>query len=244
MPADPPVLAALAATWPAAETARCGSWTLRRGAGGGNRVSAATLDGAFDGPFGGPLAELDAAEAATRAWGQAPLFQVRHGEAALDTVLDARGYARRDPTLLLAVPAAVLATDGPDERVVHCSGPLAAMVGLWVAGGIGPARLAVMARAPAPRCWLLGRLGDRVAGCGFVAVHREVAMLHALEVAPEARRQGLGAGMTRAAAAWGLRHGAATLAVAVTEANQGGRALYGALGLAEAGGYHYRALPA
>ena len=35
----------LHATWPAAETRRAGPWTLRRGDGGGSRVSAATLDG-------------------------------------------------------------------------------------------------------------------------------------------------------------------------------------------------------
>ena len=41
----PELFEALAATWPAAETIRLGPFTLRRGAGGGNRTSAATLDG-------------------------------------------------------------------------------------------------------------------------------------------------------------------------------------------------------
>ena len=66
-------------------------------------------------------------------------------------------------------------------------------------------------------------------------------MLHALEVAPFARRQGLGARMTAAAAHWAHAQGAETLALAVTRANASARALYGRLGLAEVDSYHYRA---
>ena len=89
------------ATWPAAETRRLGPWTLRRGDGGGNRVSAATLDG--------PPADPAAAEAVMRGWGQPPLFMIRPGEDALDACLAARGYLERDPTLIAAAPAAALA---------------------------------------------------------------------------------------------------------------------------------------
>ena len=60
-------------------------------------------------------------------------------------------------------------------------------------------------------------------------------MLHALEVAPFARRQGLGRGMTRAVAAWALAAGAATLALAVTRANAPARALYDRLGMPDGG---------
>ncbi len=117
------------------------------------------------------------------------------------------------------------------------------MAETWAAGGVGPARLAVMARAPQPRTWLLGRLGDRPAGCAFVALHGVVAMLHALEIAEVARRRGLGARMTRFAAAWGAARGAQTLALAVTGANTPARALYAGLGMAEVGAYHYRIAP-
>ena len=164
MPTDPAGLrAALAATWPAAETRRLGPWTLRRGDGGGSRVSAATLDG--------PLADPAEAEAAMRAWGQRPLFRIGRGEEALDALLAARGYARHEPTLVLAAPAAALAA-APDEAAVLGPAPLACMAEIWAAGGIGPARLAVMARAPEPRSYILGRLGDRPAGCAFVAACR------------------------------------------------------------------------
>lgn len=223
---------ALAATWPPAETRTLGPWTLRRGAGGGNRVSAATLDGPLDDPA--------PAEMAMRELGQPPLFMIRPGQEALDAVLAARGYVAADATLLMRARVGDLAADA--AGAILCDRPLARMAEIWAAGGIGPGRLAVMARAPAPKVWLMGRLGDRPAGCGFVAVHDGVAMLHALEVVPGFRRQGLGARMTAAAAAWAAAGGADTLALAVTRANTAARALYAGLGLAEAGGYHYRRL--
>ena len=80
-----------------------------------------------------------------RAWGQPPLFRIRPGEEALDARLAARGYVVRDPTLILAAPAAAIAVP-PGEAAVFGSGPLACMAEIWAAGGIGPARLAVMAR--------------------------------------------------------------------------------------------------
>jgi GNAT superfamily N-acetyltransferase len=225
--------AALAATWPPAEIRRAGAFTLRRGAGGGSRVSAATLDGTD------ADADPGEAEALMRAWGQAPLFRIGPGEEAFDARLAARGYAVRDPTLVLAAPAAEIARP-PGEAAIFGAGALACMAEIWAAGGIGPARLAVMARAPEPRAFILGRLGDRPAGAAFVALHAGVAVVHAVEVAAFARHQGLGAAVTAAAAGWGLAQGAATFALAVTRANAPARALYARLGMRESDGYHYR----
>jgi ribosomal protein S18 acetylase RimI-like enzyme len=230
------VFATIAATWPPAETRRLGPWTLRRGGGAGSRVSAATLDG--------PLGGIEAAEAAMRAWGQPPLVMVRPGEDALDAALAARGYAVRDVTRALAAPVEGLAPRAADERAIDCAGPLACMVELWAAGGIGAARLDVMARAAGPKAWLLGRDGDRPAACAFVAVAGEVAMLHALHVDAAARRRGLGEIVTRVAAGWAEAAGARRLALVVTETNAPARALYARLGFADVGRYHYRAAAA
>jgi GNAT superfamily N-acetyltransferase len=227
--------AAMAATWPPAETRRLGPWTLRRGAGAGSRVSAATLDG----PFGG----LEAAEAAMRAWGQRPLVMVRPGEAALDAALAGRGYTLADPSLILAADAAALSPAVVPEEAIDCAGPLACMATIWEAGGIGAARRAVMDRAPGPKAWLLGRTGDAPAACAFVAAAAGVAMLHGLEVVAPARRRGLGALLVRAAAAWARDAGATTLALAVAEANAPAIALYRGIGMAEAARYHYRLAP-
>jgi GNAT superfamily N-acetyltransferase len=100
-----------------------------------------------------------------------------------------------------------------------------------------------MDRAAGPKAWLLGRLGDRPAACAFVAMHGDLAMLHALGVAPAARRRGLGALLSRAAALWALRRGAGTLALTVADENAAAAALYAGLGMAEAARYHYRLAP-
>ena len=59
---SPAVLAeVMEATWPAESRAALGPFTLRQGAGGGQRVSAATVEGAFtDSQLQAAIAELQA----------------------------------------------------------------------------------------------------------------------------------------------------------------------------------------
>lgn len=226
----------LSTTWPPAEVRRVGPWTLRRGEGGGNRVSCATLDGE-----GGDVA---AAEAVMRGWGQRPIFMIRPGDEAVDACLARRGYAIENCTLIVAAPAATVAPETPDERAILCDAPLARMREIWQAGGVGPARLAVMARACRPKAYLFGRIGDAPAACAFVACDGDVGMFHALEVAPPFRRRGPGTALTRAGAAWSLQQGATTYGLDVAEANMQARIAYGKLGMEEVAAYHYRVLPA
>ncbi|PZQ52455.1 MAG: GNAT family N-acetyltransferase [Rhodovulum sulfidophilum] len=228
----------LEATWPGLTEARDG-WTLRRATGAGSRASAATRVAAD--------ADPRAAEAAMRAMGQRPLFMIRAGDADLDAALAGMGYTVEDASALLAAPAEAVATEGAEFRVVRCEAPLARMIELWDAGGIGPARRAVMARARGPRVYLLARDGDRPAGCAFVAADGRPgggAMIHALSVAPFARRKGLARRATAAAAAWAAETGAAELALAVRLGNEPALALYRGLGFREAARYHYRSAPA
>ena len=90
---------------------------------------------------------------------------------------------------------------------------------------------------------LLARADDRPVGVAFVAVDREIAMIHAIEVDRAYRRKGGGEILMRGAASFEAEHGAAWLALAVTEANAPARALYGKLGMTVAGRYHYRVAP-
>lgn len=212
----------LEATWPPASRRDAAGWTLRDGAGGGKRVSAATAG--------------DGAAAAT-----APdLVQLRPWDAELDRDLARRGDAIVDETRLYLAPSAALAGPLPRASAYWSTARLAVMEAIWAAGGIGPARLAVMDRAAAPKAFLLCRVGDRAAGTGFVAAARGVAMVHALEVATELRRRGCGALMMRMAALWAQQHDAPWLALAVTSANAPARALYRGLGMDEVARYHYR----
>ena len=229
------LFAALDTTWPAAEMMAKDGWLLRDGAGGGKRVSAASQIA--------PGADIDVAAAAMRAMEQAPLFQVRGEEPELDAALEAAGYAIVDPVWLYAAPAAAL-IDGASEqsRIYRGQFPVAAMQEIWAAGGIGPARLAVMDRAVAPKSWLMTRVSDRPAGVAFVSVSGATAMVHAIEVAQDYRHQGAARALMSGAATFAADNGASHLALAVTKANVGANQLYQSLGMEVVAGYHYRIL--
>ena len=224
-------------TWPAARYERLGPFQLRLGQGGGSRVSAANALGPAS------EADIDAAEGAMQATGQKRIFCLRPGDEALDAQLAARGYQVLDPVNIYACPVGHL-TDTPIPRVMVflTPEPLAIMREIWAKGGIGPERVAVMERAKGPKTGLLLRHTDQPAGTGFVAMHNGVAMVHALEILPDHRRQGQGGWAMRAAAFWARDNGADTLSVICTRANAGANGLYQTLGMEIVGEYHYRQL--
>lgn len=252
LPDQAALTAALEATWPSATQRREGPWMLHDGQGGGRRTAAATAIAPPE------AADIATAEAAMRALGIAPIFRLRPilcpWDADLDAMLEARGYRHAEPTVFYAAPTGPLAAAAPTTGLGPWPiwPPLAIQRALWAEAGIGPERLAVMARAAGPRTALMARAADRVAGTAFVACASPdagraagpVAMLHALEVAPALRRRGVGRAVMHSAAAWAAGEGAEWLSLAVTEANAPARALYEALGFARAGGYHYRTAPA
>lgn len=227
------ISAVMEATWPPALAQRVGPWMIRDGAGGGKRVSAATVEEDWT------AADLPIAQSAMRGRGQAVLFLIRAGDTSLDTSLAAQGFRVVDPVTVYACPAADLAAPPGMTTFPHWP-PLSIAGDLWAEGGIGPARLAVMNRAAGPKTAILARSGDRPAGVAFVAVHGPHAMLHALEITPSQRRQGSAHHIVQAAAAWALDHGAVTLSLAVTSQNTPARALYASLGMQAVGHYHYR----
>lgn len=223
------------ATWPAAAMHQVGPWTIRQGLGGGSRVSAAIATA--------PGAWLDA-EQAMRDIGQSPIFMIRPGDDELDAQLTAAGYMIKDPVTAYAAPVAGLAAlDLPPKPAFQAWPPLAIQAEIWEAGGIGPARMAIMDRVSGPKTSFLGRVREQAAGCVFVASHGPDAMLHALEVLPDCRRQGLGRHLLIASARWAQAQGAQTLSLVVTRANTGANALYISLGMGVVGRYHYRVRP-
>ncbi|SLN35598.1 putative acetyltransferase [Pseudoruegeria aquimaris] len=229
------LFAALEATWPAARCEAHGPWLIRFGAGGGKRVSAATPTGPVS------ASDIPQAEEAMRALGQAPLFMIRSEDAALDAALQARGYAVVDPVALYVAPIERLAAI-ETERLSGFAiwPPLAIQEEIWAEAGIGPARLAVMERAKGPKAAILGRADARAAGTAFVALHGEIAMIHALEVSPRMRRKQTGRRMMGVAAQWAQKAGARWIALAVTRENMPANALYASLGMASVETYHYR----
>lgn len=223
------------ATWPCANAVRVGPFTIRDGAGGGKRVSAATAEaevGADD---------LAMAEAAMAHLDQPALFMIRSGDEALDTLLGAQGYRVIDPVNIHLAPVAALAeVDLPRVTTFTIWEPLEIMRDIWAAGGIGPERVAVMERAECARTGLFGRHDNRPSAAGYVALHNAVAMVHALEVLARDRRRGMGRLMMLQAARWAQAQGAEHLAVMCTGANVAANALYASMGFALVGQYHYR----
>lgn len=230
----PALLAAvLEATWPPAAAHDIGPFRLREGAGGGKRVSAASVSGPWT------PADLDRAEAAMAD----PLFVLCAGDEALDAALAARGYGIADSVLAYAADVATLTRELPLLAAFPHWPPLEVARGIWARAGIGPARVAVMERVEGPKTAILGRMKDRPTGVAFVACAGAEAMLHALEVPEAWRREGVGATLLAAAANWAAGQGARRLSLVVKEQNLAARALYDRAGMTVVGHYHYRALP-
>ena len=246
MNAAPPsrerLFAALDATWPPLSREMLGEWALRRGDRGGGRRTAAVW------PAGDPGMALEdavaAAEARMRAWGQPLYFQIGGApDAELDAALATRGYADEAHCSFLAAPVGDVAAAGTGGRmVVRVRAPLALFDEMWAAGGIGPARRAVMDRVAGPKETILIREDDRVAAACFVAVHDGIAVMSALHVAPRFRRRGVGRASVAAAAGIGAELGAEWMAFSVEDDNAPAVALYAGLGFREAARYHYRTL--
>ncbi|MGB1234220.1 MAG: GNAT family N-acetyltransferase [Planktomarina sp.] len=216
----------LEATWPAVSTQSHAGWTLRDGAGGGKRVSATTMDD--------PSARFTDVD-------DQPLFMVRDGQDELDTHLGASVYAVVDPTLLYACPIELLIQDPlPLAKTYAVWPPLHCMIETWATGGTGPERLAVMDRVKGPKTAILGRDKDVPVGAAFVAIHKDTAMLHSVEVLLDHRRQGVARRMMNQAAHWARRQGATRFSLAVVNRNDGANALYASMGMQCVGQYHYR----
>jgi GNAT superfamily N-acetyltransferase len=215
------------ATWPPAKAWREGPFTLRDGAGGGKRVSAASCEGDWT------KADIDRIEAVG-------LMLIRATDSALDAALDARGWRIIDPVVAYAAPVSNLVADLPPLAAFAHWPPLEITRAIWAEGGIGPERVEVMARVQRPHIAILARQDDRPAGAVFAALHGSEVMVHALEVRETLRRKGVGEALLRAAANWAADQGANRLSLVVTERNAAARALYARLGMRSVGQYHYR----
>jgi GNAT superfamily N-acetyltransferase len=223
-PSQARLFEALDATWPPKSAKRDGDWLIRDGDDGGKRVSAASWLGA-DLPSQIP----------------ANLVVVREPNSALDRHLDASGYGIIDPVHIYIAPAYDLASKAePGLSAIPSPVPLARMEEIWANGGIDTARLRVMERGSSPKCYVLGRQNDKPAGAAFVAIDRDVAMLHALEVPAELRGKGIGRAVSLGAAKWAASNGASWFALMTTTENTPANRLYQSLGMQIVAGYHYR----
>ncbi len=225
---------AMEASWPAAHAKKVGPWLIRYGKGGGKRVSSVLqlTDWVPE--------DIAIAEKACLGLDQDLLFQLDTPGDPLDRELEARGYEMIDPVVVLACPVETIAADLPRLAVLPAWPPLAIQAEIWEQGGIGPARLEVMDRASAPKTALMGRQNDKACATAFVSCAGKYSFLHALEVAPDARRQGIGRTVMQGAANWAASQDAQEIAVLVVETNKPALNLYASLGMKPVDNYFYR----
>jgi ribosomal protein S18 acetylase RimI-like enzyme len=244
-------------TWPGLRRARLGGWTIRLGRGKTQRANSVLTVG----DPGMPVAE---ASAAANEWAGAalPLQAVLGGRTADEA--RALGWTAVSPTVVMVAEASTLAFpsrrdgtaraddpagSGPEsgygrvERLVSDE-PDAAWRAVYRGGDVDEDRCAELTAAPARYL----RLGEHAVGRAALA--RGWAVLSCIEVAPEARGQGLGRAVTRALVAESARLGARYVALQVEEDNAVARRLYASEGFVEHHVYAYlrppreeRALP-
>ena len=237
-PTEDQIFDAIDATWAPYATTRLDDWLVREGRGGGSRVSSASFAG-----MASKDADIDVVEKAQSALSQPSQVMLRPGQPELDARLEARGYQVVTPVRILCAPTSVLSADSElGTTVVPSDKILASQKDLWAQGGIGPARIAIMNRVRETKTALLARRGHDLAGVAFIALHRNLAMLHALDVPMQLRRQGMGRKITAAAADWARMNGADHLALLVVRDNLAANRLYEGMGMTEIASYHYRLL--
>jgi len=223
---------AVDATWVPLAFHNHEGWLIREGAGGGQRVSAATL-----------LADATSAKVGSAAnkmlaIGQNPLFMIRDSDMDLDAELEALGYAVVDPVAILTAPIDRLIQKQPKHthHIDRLITPDNTATKIWASGGIDQNRLNVMQRVKCPKTILSA--GDM--GVAFAAAYADIAMVHAVEVANNHRRKGIANALMFEAFNWAKDQDCNWVSVLTVRKNLPAHKLYETLGMTEAAAYHYR----
>lgn len=220
-------------------------WRARLTSGAGRRVASAR-------PLVDDPVSLTAAVGAVEQYyllaDALPRFQVSEELAARLVGREAfRGYQPEAPTRLLSADVAETAALplSRDDRpyLISVASPLAAVNELWSSMGTSAARRAVMARAPEGLVFV-ARLEAKIAAAAFVSIARSsgarpAAVLHALAVAPWARRRRAARDLIIGCARWAESRTAETLLIDVEAENDAALRLYERLGCRDDGGYVY-----
>jgi N-acetylglutamate synthase len=235
-PTETEIFKTVDATWAPYAFHQQDGWLIREGAGGGQRVSAATLLPGSHAP------DINVAASKMRALGQNPLFMIRTSDGVLDAMLNNMGYNIVDPVAVLVAHTQSLTANPPNRaHPIRIGDDLDVNAkNIWAMGGIDQPRLDVMARVSGPKTILTA--GDM--GVAFAAAHNGIAMVHAVEVAKNQRRKGVAQALMYKAAGWARKQGCTWVAVLTVRANTPACTLYWQLGMKEAAAYHYRLLAA
>ena len=219
-----------------------GGWLLRAAGGFTGRANSVL-------PVGSPPLPLDDALAEVEGFyverGLLPRFQLPTGAEPLAGELEARGWTGYDPVLVLAADLAALARTGDAvDRVRIDAAPDDAWVDAYhYRGGTLPeGARSVLTRGDALAFASVRDVAGDVLAIARGSLDDSWLGVTAVEVAPGARRQGLGTLVVVALAAWARERAGRWAYLQVAEENAAARSAYGRAGFVEHHRYHYRRL--
>jgi ribosomal protein S18 acetylase RimI-like enzyme len=216
--------------WPAREVEALGDWRLRAHAGVTGRANSAMA-------VGDPGRPLPDALAAVVRWyaerGIPPLLQVPLIDP-VDRSLPALRWTRRHITIVQVAPVQpLLATLPAREDLCLTVDPTPRPEWLALMHDLDAddprSHVAILAAPPVVGFATVRRDGEPV-GIGRVSVEGGWAGITSIDVAPQARRQGIGSAVMRALVGWAAEHGAGATYLQVRAANDAGLRLYARLG--------------
>jgi len=230
------------AGWPARETERLGEWALRAHAGITGRANSAMA-------VGDPGSPVERALEATAGWyaerDLPPLLQLPLADPANRAMADA-GWARLHVTVVQVAPIAPLLESlaqppGPALRAVVEPTPSSDWLSLMHDLDEDVDTHVEILTGPAVVGFATLYRDDQPLGIGRVSVEGEWAGVTSVDVAPAARRQGIGSAVMDTLLSWAAGQGAVASYLQVRAANPGALKLYDALGYVTHHPYNYRA---
>lgn len=229
------------AGWPARDVERIGEWALRAHGGITGRANSAMAVG----DPGRPLAAaLDAVHEWYAARSLPPLLQLPLSDPANRAMADL-GWQRLHVTVVQVAPVGRLLATVPDRDDLHAvlepvpSADWRAL--MHDLDEDDPEEHVEILTGPERVCFATLYRGDEPVGIGRVSVEGEWAGVTSVDVAPAARRQGIGSAVMRELLGWAGGQGAAASYLQVRAANASALRLYAALGYVTHHPYCYRA---
>lgn len=227
------------AGWPAREHERLGDWVLRAHGGVTGRANSAMA-------VGDPGTAVEDVLARTAQWyadrGLPPLLQLPLADPA-NHAMAASGWDRLHVTVVQVAPVAAVLATAPAEalRAVVEPTPSADWLSLMhdLADDVA-AHVAILTGPPVVGFATLYDGTDPV-GIGRVSVEGEWCGITSVDVAPSARRRGIGSAVMVALLSWAQQRGATSSYLQVRAANAAALRMYDALGYVTHHPYVYRA---
>jgi GNAT superfamily N-acetyltransferase len=227
-------------SWPAAEEAWLGRWWLR--AAGGFTARANSVR-----PLGDPGQPFDDALAFAAAWyaeRSLPVLLRTVVGSSVDRELDHRGWATQWETSMRIATIASMRRrliGVPASAVQLTTHPPAAWLRRYRDGTLPPTAVSVLSGGPTIGfATIEGAPRDPAIAIGRVSVEPPWAGLAAIEVRPDARRQGHGRAVLAALVEWATERGAIRCWLEVLTDNAPALAMYDDLGFTEHYRYTYR----